>query len=166
MNTEEEIKTLKEEISKKLDEVSELRNKIKNLQMGGLIKFLKGKYFKFGYDNTPLDLEGKYIYVPENFPDPWVSKRPWKGSLGEDEYDIIITCIAVNGNVADYADETYFFYDNYEQIKVFYRGEETIKEIMDSAEEIDKDTFLKTFKEKMTEAYNDLYSTLNNGEEK
>ena len=49
---------------------------------------------------------------------------------------------------------------------MFYRGEETIKEIMDSAEEIDKDTFLKTFKEKMTEAYNDLYSTLNNGEEK
>ena len=46
MNTEEEIRTLKEEISKKLDEVSELKNKIKNLQVGGLIKFLKGKYFK------------------------------------------------------------------------------------------------------------------------
>lgn len=37
---------------------------------------------------------------------------------------------------------------------------------MNTEEEIDKDTFLKTFKEKMTEVYNDLYSTLNNGEEK
>lgn len=160
MNREEEIKTLKEEINKKLSELSNLRDKVKELEVGELVSFIKGKYLKFGTENVPMQLENTIIYIHENYPDPWVSKRPWKGALGETEYDLMFDCISLSGNVCEYADETYFTYDAYHQVSIFYRGKETVDEIINSAKEIDKEMFLKYFNEKMNEAYKDLFETL------
>ena len=87
--------------SKKL---SELRDELGEID-------IKGKYLYFESRNL-------YVHV-ENF---WFSSRDYDNSLRGKEYELIIEGESFAGFMSEYSDDTFFKWDQYDQITEHLRG--------------------------------------------
>lgn len=92
--------------SKKLNE---LRDELIRVELGEID--IKGKYLYFESRNL-------YVHV-ENF---WFSSIDYDNSLRGKEYELIIEGESFAGFMSEYSDDTFFKWDQYDQITEHLRG--------------------------------------------
>lgn len=140
-NKKMELEKIEKQIREKQNELLELMKKKKEVELETLERFLKGKLLKFGSDGVvPLPLKNKYIYVPDN--DTYgifLSERYNE----KNRLDLYINCITFESTISEYVDDNYMLIDLGNQIVVPFDKYNTAKDIMDSAEEVDKAELLE-----------------------
>ena len=92
--------------SKKLNE---LRDELIRVALGEID--IKGKYLYF---------ESRTLYV--NVENLWFSSRDYDNSLRGKEYELIIEGESFAGFMSEYSDDTFFKWDQYDQITAHLRG--------------------------------------------
>lgn len=141
------IDEIERQIEAKREEISELVKMKKDLEIGVLENFLKGKLLKFGDDiNVPIELENKYIYVPEQYPyGVFLSKNNFFDTTDKQvqQYELVITCMSFAASSTTYLEDNFLNFDLRKQISIPYNRETTVSKIMESAIEVEKDELIK-----------------------
>ena len=100
---------IENELKATSEKLSELRDELIRVELGEID--IKGKYLYFESRNL-------YVHV-ENF---WFSSRDYDNSLRGKEYELIIEGESFAGFMSEYSDDTFFKWDQYDQITEHLRG--------------------------------------------
>ena len=102
MRTRTEVQEEMKVVSKKWND---LKDELTKIDLGELN--LTGKY-------VYLDIRGLYMHI-ENF---WVSSRREGNNSNNNVYEIILEGETFAGMISEYTDDTYFHWDQYNQVTV------------------------------------------------